>query len=381
MPRTFIIASLLLLTIAPSAMAAEATNAQLVRYLQRHASSPDDYVVGKFRQYDVVFLGEEHYIKQNVEFVQRLIPKLYAHGVYNLGIEFGVDECQADVDRLITAERYDEDLARRIMFRDFVLWSYKEYMDLYRAAWRLNRSLPPGARKFRVVNLIYSANWKALQRERTHEAMLKVWHKGDPDVYMGERVLHEFIDKNEKALVYAGFHHTFTHYRQPIYDFATGNLEGFNAGRMGNVVYARLPKRVFGILLHTPWMTRRGEGHFSAPVRGRIDAAMRDFHEQPAGFDVKDSPFGTLRDPDTYYSAGYDDFTLGTLTDGYVYLVPFRRFQEVTVDPKFITESNLREAVDNFWDPEMRASIKTPDDLLRLSQKDADEVAEFRKVK
>lgn len=361
--------------------ASEASKRELTDYLKTHEITPDQYVLNKFREHDIVFLGEEHYIRQNVEFVQRLIPELYRAGVYNLGIDFGVSECQPDVDRLITADHYDADLARRIMFKDFVLWSYKEYMDIYRAAWRLNHSLPPGARTFRVVNLIYAPNWAALQGPRTREAMQRVWYKGDGDVYMGERILHEFVDTHQKAVVYAGFHHTFTHYHQPMYDLEGRRVEGFIEERMGNVVYNRIPQRVFGILLHTPWMSQSDPGHLMAPVRGIIDSVMNELHDRPSGFDVVGSPFGTLRDPGTYYAAGYADFTLATLTDGYVYLVPFRKFKSVTVDRKFITDANFREAVENFWDPEMRSKITKPLDLLRLSQKDADEVKTFRRVK
>lgn len=359
----------------------EASKRELIDYLKTHEITPDQYVISKFKDHDVVFLGEEHYIRQNLEFVQRLVPELYRAGVYNLGIEFGVSECQADVDRLITADHYDDNLARRIMFKDFVLWSYKEYMDLYRAAWRLNHSLPAGAKTFRVVNLGYAPNWTALQVPRTREAMQRVWYKGDPDVYMGERVLHEFVDTHQKALVYAGFHHTFTRYHQPDYDFESRTVHGFIEERMGNVVYNRIPQNVFGILLHTPWMSKAGMDHWIAPVRGILESVMESVHERPVGFDVVGSPFGTLRDPDTYYSAGYAEFTLATLTDGYVYLVPFRKFKSVTVDPKFINNANFREAVDNFWDPEMRSKITKPLDLLRLSQKDADEVKTFRRVK
>jgi len=353
---------------------------ELAGYVKSHYMTPKEYALSKFLRYDIVFLGEEHYIKQNLQFVQELIPALYGAGVYNLGIEFGVDDCQPDVDRLITADHYDEDLARKIMFKDFVLWAYTDYMDIYRKAWELNHSLPKGAKKFRVVNLNYRPDWTALQGPRTHDVMLKVWFKGDPDVYMGNKVLHEFAEKHEKALVYAGFHHTFTSYHQPHYDFENKKLVGFTTTRMGNVVYDQIPARVFFILLHAPWTNREGFGHWSAPVGGAIEAVMQETGGKPVGFDVKDSPFGKLRDPNTYYSLGYPDFTLTTLTDGYIYLVPFRKFQSVTVDDKFITAANLQEAIANFWDPELRKQIKTPEDLLRLSRNDAEEVTKFRQL-
>lgn len=211
--------------------------------------------------------------------------------------------------------------------------------------------------------------------------MDKVWHKGDPDVYMGNAVLREFVSKREKALIYSGFHHAFTHYHQPYYDFKKHKLIRFTTMRMGNVVYDEIPDRVFFVLLHAPWTNREGWGHWSGPVGGAILAALGKLEEIPVGFDVKDSPLGKLREENTYYSLGYVAFTLATMTDGYIYLVPFRKFESITVDQKFITAANLKEAIANFWDPEMRKEIKAPQDLLDLMQKDADVVAQFREIK
>lgn len=127
--------------------------AELIEYLRKHWKSPEDYVLGKFSQYDMVFLGEFHWVKHDVEFVQGLIPRLHAIGVYDLGIEFGSYEYQDKVDSLLVAETYDDALVRKLFLKFFVSWGYKEYMNIYRAAWLLNRFLPPGAPKFRVVNL------------------------------------------------------------------------------------------------------------------------------------------------------------------------------------------------------------------------------------
>jgi hypothetical protein len=94
---------------------------ELVQYLKNYGKSPEDYVVEKFQDYDIVFIGESHRVKHNLELIYNLIPRLYQAGVYNLGIEFGTDEYQDEVDRLITAEEYDEDLARLIMFKCYVI--------------------------------------------------------------------------------------------------------------------------------------------------------------------------------------------------------------------------------------------------------------------
>ena len=60
----------------------------LQSYLAEHYQTPEDYVISKFADHDIVFLGERHRLKHDVALVQDLIPLLHDAGVYHLGIEF-----------------------------------------------------------------------------------------------------------------------------------------------------------------------------------------------------------------------------------------------------------------------------------------------------
>jgi hypothetical protein len=340
---------------------------ELVQYLKNHGKSPEDYVIEKFQDYDVVFIGESHRVKHNLELIHNLIPRLYQAGVYNLGIEFGTDEYQDEVDKLITTDEYDEDMARLIMFKYYVVWGNKEYMDIYKKAWQLNKSLPKGAPKFRVVNLGYR-----VKRSPKIGLFLKILLKGDPDVFMGKRILKEFVDKGEKALIFSGSHHAFTRYYQPRYDFKKRKLIKLNRNRMGNVVYRKIPDRVFNIMLHQPWRTNESFEEYSYPVDGVIDTVMKEFENKRIGFDVRGTPFGKLKDDDTYYALGYPDFTLSTICDGYIFLNHFKDYEGCTVDTKFITENNFEEALDYFDEPERRKDFKAPKDFINLMKQRAD---------
>ncbi|RKY87702.1 hypothetical protein DRQ09_04030, partial [candidate division KSB1 bacterium] len=332
-------------------------------------------------KYNIVFIGEYHRIKHDVELIQNLIPRLYRAGIYNLGIEFGCYEYQNKVDSLITADRYDEDLARWLMFKSFVAWGYKEYMDIYRKAWELNKSLPEDAPKFRVINLGYRANWRFRKENMTPELWRKVWHKGNPDVYMANVILKEFVDKGKKALIYSGSHHAFTHYYQPIYDYENRKFIRFNKNRMGNVVYHKIPDKVFNIFLHSPWPTKRSFNENTYPVDGVIDIIMKEFKNKRVGFDVKGSPFGKLSDDDTYYSIGYQNLTLSTFCDGYIFQKHFSDYTGCTVDTIFITEKNFKEAIEFLPNPEARKFIKKPADFIKGIQKDADMKKRFKHLK
>jgi hypothetical protein len=65
---------------------------KLAKYLKSHWKSPENYVISKFADHDIVFIGEYHRIKHDVELIHKLIPRLYKAGIYNLGIEFGCYE-------------------------------------------------------------------------------------------------------------------------------------------------------------------------------------------------------------------------------------------------------------------------------------------------
>lgn len=68
------------------------TTLEAVEYLKQHPKNPKDYLVSKFRNYPLVLLGEDHAVKENLDFVKSIIPDLYKAGVYNLCMEFGAFE-------------------------------------------------------------------------------------------------------------------------------------------------------------------------------------------------------------------------------------------------------------------------------------------------
>jgi hypothetical protein len=346
--------------------------AGLVGYLETHWQSPEDYIVSKFEDHDIVFVGEYHRIKHDVELIRQLIPKLHEAGVYHLGIEFGNYERQGDVDALLTADAYDEDTARRLMFEYSVLWGYREYIDLYRAAWELNRSLPEDAPRFRIVHLNYRVHWPARRKKMTPEAWKQVWHKGAGDSHMASVVLDELVRPGHKALVYSGAHHAFTRYGQPACDDEKQEFIRHGNDRMGNIVYRQIGDRAFNVFLHSPWERKWKPDEHSYPAGGVIDSVMHEFDDKRVGFDVRGAPFGELADENTCYAIGYEDFTLATFCDGYVFQRHFRGYEGCTVDPKFITWKNLSEARAYCPNPTGRFFLRWPGVWRWSMRRDAD---------
>ncbi len=328
----------------------------LTNYLNTHRLSPEQYILSKFDDHDVVFLGEFHKFKQNLELLQRLIPLLYKKGVHILGYEFARREDQRLIDSLLTSPKYDERLARLIIFNQYVLWPFKEYVDVFKVAWKLNRSLKPKMKPFRIFGLNNSPDWSLIKKPADLDdwhVLSKVW-RGSTEADWGKLILDSVVAKGEKALIYSGTHHAFTEYHQPR--VSNGKYAGPGDVRMGNVVFNAIGKRAITIAIHSPWYSSKGyDSSLVFPADGYIDAYFEKHKEfAPIGFDTKDSPFGKLPGKSSLYKYGYKNFTLDKFCDGYIYQCPFSQYKPVTLIKNFINKNNLKIARLQSPDPSLR---------------------------
>ncbi len=344
----------------------------LAAYLKENGLPPEEYIASKFEDHDIVFVGEHHFVKHDAELIRDLIPVLYRRGVTDLGIEFGCYELQAEADALVTAPEYDEGRARWLMYQWGSYWPYVQYLALYRAAWELNRSLPAGAPKFRIIGLDYRPRWELLEERMTPRKWRKVFFRGGRDRHMADVVLAEFVRKGRKALVYAGQYHASTRFAWPVYNFTRKKVVGFEAQTMGQLVYRKIRGRAFNICLHYPWETIDGPKSYDYPVGGAVDALMRGSGPKRVGFDVAGSPFGRLRDRRSVYAQSRPMFVFADFCDGYVFSGPFAEYEGVDVDPLFITEENLADAIAHLPNWAIRRKIVTKAQFLAKFKWDAD---------
>jgi len=286
-----------------------------------------------------------------------LIPLLYQAGVHTLATEFARRVDQSDIDRLLAAPTYDEGLARSIVFRHNPVWGYQEYIDVFKAAWTLNHSLPKGSPRFRILGLMNSPDWSLVENDRDRQdgrIMERVWH-GETEKDWSAALLKEVVSRGGKALVHCGAHHSFTRYRQPV--VRDGQFIRFGDVRMGNYLDEAIGDRAFSVCLHRPWPSAKG---YAAPpvlpADGYIDAAMCGLAkgERRVGFDVTGSPFAALPGELSVYKFGYEHFTLGAICDGYIYDRSFEEFEEVTPIRGFVDEGNLASARVLSDEPSMR---------------------------
>lgn len=167
-----------------------------------------------------------------------------------MALEFANRKGQSLIDSLLTSPTYEETLTRQVTFNNSPDLAYREYRDIYEAAWTLNNSLPSGAPQFRIIGLNCSEDWSVMQtrEDLQNDSLRRVVCEGCPG---GERkwgfaILRQ-VWAGEKVLMYCGKHHTFTRYIQPIVD---GNGDFFNfmvEERAARYVWLRLGHKAFTV--------------------------------------------------------------------------------------------------------------------------------------
>ena len=308
-----------------------------ISYLKQNAKPPVEYVLNKFKDHDVVILGEMHGIKEYLELIRDIIEPLYYEGGVKLfAMEIIKTKNTALVNRLVTGKEYDQQLALRI-FRDcaWPTWGFKEYMDIIKAIWGLNNKLPPKAKKIRVVAL--DSDWDA------YDFVSGNWSEADEkarDNHMAAVLAREVLDKGEKALVQIGFNHTFIRYRLP--KIKNEKFVGERAPRFGYILHDKYGDRIFQICLHHNMQS--GEKASQPVLIEFVERIFKSNDNHPVGFDVKKSPFAGLRDRGTLLFAFREKVMLSDITQGYIFLKPIEQLSRATWVKGFIDQSNFEKA-------------------------------------
>lgn len=324
--------------------------AAAVEYLREHAHDPYDYVVEQFRDHDLVLVGEWHLGRQNLEYLQNLIPRLPAAGVFNLAYEFAYAQDQEQIDRLVNAATYDAALANEIVLNwaqeGRACWPNQEYNGVFRVIWEVNRRLAAAGevRRFRLVALGVPATPTQRWQVPGGKSILDIQVRNE---LMGADYLEainflwlqitdrEILKKGEKALVYAGSGHTHTR-------FFSDESPRRHSISYGNLLHNYIGERVFQAVLHGALT------HVTHTVEDAIRAAGTA--SAPVAFQVRGTPLGALeidRNAGPTKLNGYvfgtgrsDPLTLEDLTDGYIYLGPVAEAKPVELVPNLVTVDN-----------------------------------------
>lgn len=320
----------------------------------RAAVDPAQFVVDRFLDADLVLLSEDHAIRDVLDFVAALIPRLHRAGVFQIGMEFGAEEQQARIDAVLSAPRYDEQAVREALWDYNVGWAYIEYQDVVRAAWAFNRGLPAGQTPMRIVNLSYRYDWRHFTRRDDPVGMAKVFHRGSPDHFRADVVTRETLEAGQKMLLLVGMPHGHSRFRPGRFDPLARDFCRYDTEWLGQLLLQRAPGRVRTVLFHQPWPGR--DGRPVLPVGGLLDAAFARLGAGPCGFEFKEEAFSTVRD-DSGLAVCHPQLSLADVADGYLFLAPLNRLRGCRIDEQFFDGYTWDEIRERIPDPDWQGSV------------------------
>jgi len=335
--------------------------AALVADVEANARPSTEHVASMARDHDVVLLGEFQHVREDVAFVRAALPALHEAGVRVLGIEYACAEDQARIDAAIAAIMLDTGELAEIQRRYAGgSWAYEDYLGLYTGVWQLNRDLPDGAEKMRVVALSPYVDFEKVHTGDATARREELTKLASADAFMAAVIQRE-VDAGRKVVALMGTLHALTDYAPPALE--EGEVVGEDTWRCGHVLARSLGDRVATVLFHQPLPAVNGG--LVLPGGGALDdafAAAHDSTNSPLGIALAGTGAGALPVPGALGEGR--DATLADLADGWVYHAPIARLRGVQIIHDWLqTDDDLERALAHYPDPDAVSEVETIDQM------------------
>ena len=298
----------------------------IVRWVDEHAKSAQDYVVRLFDKHQIVIFGEEHNVKEHKDFVIDLIPRLYHEaGVKCIGWEFSWYSQNEQLEELINAPTYDDNAALQLAREHSPDWNSKEHWEIIKAVWKLNQSLRPESEKMRLIGVSdyidIPGSYVLLKTKSANspefQEMLREHIKYDKGI--AQHVEKEILQKKRKGFLFFGMGHDWTQYQYP-----PEATFGLSYKPMGKYLKEKHGDKIFQI---------RAQASSDPSIINRI---MKFRNHASVGFNMHESPFTNILVP---VGKGAPDVPLSKLAEGYLYLKSRASLHSNTTIKGYVTES------------------------------------------
>ena len=329
--------------------------ASLLEYVQKNPQKPEELVCDFFVKHDLVFLGDIKTmpVKQNINFIRKLIPYLMEYNVNILAMEFIRNKDQVLVDELLQAENFDETKARQILFNFNIQWGYQEHIELLKSIWEINRE--KSSNFFRVIGLYPDVNWQVIQTQDDMKNVNKIknlYFEGFPNDFMADIIKKQIVEQNKKALIYTTVNNAFTHF------VFKGNTDSFlqtQFGRMpgsGEQIYSLVGDKAVTVLFHFPWFDMENQ-NLVFPLQGYIDELIARLGKgyDHVGLHLANTPFADLMIETGFFITGYDTIRFEDLCHGYILQGSMNSYRSAEPIAEFINEDNYELALQKFPGP------------------------------
>lgn len=309
--------------------------AVFLKWLNENSKDPIDYAVETAMKYQITIFEEKHHISDDLIFLNNLVSDLYHRsGITCIAVEYLQAMNNTKIARLVTGEQFDSELALEIArSSNWPDWGGKEYWDIFKTVWELNKSLPEGNKKLRLVGIDHPWDLPSLalvlggnignarvstpvyEKLRIFRILDDIVFLESRDAIMARNVEREIIEKDERAIIWVGGGHAYIKFQQPV---IANNMIIRKVSRMGFMLHKKYGDRVFQIRMHDFAFESQNITNF-------IERVMVQSQNMSVGFDVSGSPFGDLKDNSSNYYRVQPDLCFSDMTTGYIFLKPIQK--------------------------------------------------------
>lgn len=325
---------------------------EYANFINSQQIAPFDYLTQKVKQYNVVLLGEDHWIRDHMDFLSDYLHHIAADTTFHLDAlawESGNSIDQGIADTLMRSETFREDLALQILrdAPDTYGWPYVEAVDALRALWEYNRK----QRKFTRLLLLDPPYMLQLLDGEKYEYTLS------RDQSTANKIS-SYIYTGKKVIYYAGSSHTQRQFHAQYVEKSKMYAVQATAGKILATLY---PHQVFSIKLWGGLMGNNGyipandDYKWERCADGIADEAFRMCGNPPIGFDVVGSPFANEKVSDFFHfdytdrmlsdtngSPYFADETMGNRIDGIIFFRPVDEFTVPHIEPKIFNDDFIK---------------------------------------
>jgi hypothetical protein len=267
-----------------------------VSFLEKQKQTPVDYILGLFKQNDMVILCERsHPEVTQYDMIYELVsdPRFRQQGGH-ISTEVGSAALRPYIETFLMDDQLSDEqvneklryIATNIGWLKF--WEKTNFYDFLRRLYYLNRTLPKD-RRVHVYPSDLDFRWENATKESWAE--FKKTQLDKRDKIMAENIISKFnairqAGSRNKALVIMNYRHAFPHLKLD---------SGGNAENTGGFLMEAYPGRVANVMINTvaprpslndqQWLVTAMQG-------GKWDAAFAVLGNPNVGFDFKGSPLG-----------------------------------------------------------------------------------------
>ncbi len=335
------------------------SDTSFINWLAVNAKTPEDYAIETASKHQLTMFGEMHGNKDNLEFLNRIIPDLY----YKAGIRCVAMECipatmNKKLQLLLNAPEFDRDLQMQIArSQPWTSWGAKEYWDVLETVWKLNKNLPNGKTKMSIAGI--DSDWNGpdfalsfpgsadalenvpfYERFRFFSSLRNLPKFIYRDGIMSYNVKKEILDKGIKGIVWIGAGHT--NLKFGLCNIRNNKLVSLNA-RFGLMLYQKYKDQIAQIVM---WNTTRNFLLSDPPPSvfdSLFEGIMAKRNNEPAGFTIAGSPFDQLHDTTAMFFNKYPTLCLSDVMQGVLFFKPYKEKTETTWMQGYLSEEKFLE--------------------------------------